>query len=75
VGWLDDARFAARAVSSFMLPYVSYLRSAEHRELYLSGLHPRDRSDDMTATRRLAAILPRVSPSSERVPIAAWMTA
>jgi hypothetical protein len=46
-----------RAISSFIRPCVSYLRNAEHRELYRSALHPGDRPDDMTATRRLAAIL------------------
>jgi TolB-like protein/DNA-binding winged helix-turn-helix (wHTH) protein len=41
MGRLDDAREAVarlRAVSSVVIPDVGYLRNAEHRELFLSGL-------------------------------------
>ena len=39
---LDDAREVMarlRAITPKLIPDVSYLRDAEHRELYLSGLH------------------------------------
>ena len=39
---LDDAREVIarlRAITPKLIPDVSYLRNAEHRELYLSGLH------------------------------------
>ena len=41
MGRLDDAREIVarlRAITSLVIPDVSYLRNAEHRELYLSGL-------------------------------------
>ena len=41
MGRLDDAReilARLRAITSVVVPNVSYLRNAEHRELYLSGL-------------------------------------
>jgi adenylate cyclase len=41
MGRLDDAREVTarlRAVTSVVIPDVSFLRSAEHRELFLSGL-------------------------------------
>jgi len=41
MGRLDEAREVVarmRAVTSVIVPNASYLRNAEHRELYLSGL-------------------------------------
>ena len=41
MGRLDDAREVVtrlRAITSVVIPDASYLRNAEHRELYLSGL-------------------------------------
>ena len=41
MGQLDDAREVVarlRSVTSVVMPDVSYLRKAEHRELLLSGL-------------------------------------
>jgi hypothetical protein len=41
MGRLDDARVIVtrlRAITSVMIPEASYLRNAEHGELYLSGL-------------------------------------
>jgi hypothetical protein len=41
MGRLDEARAIVarlRAVTPVVIPDVSYLRNAEHRELYLSGL-------------------------------------
>jgi adenylate cyclase len=41
IGRLDDAREIVarlRAITSVVIPDASYLRNAEHRELYLSGL-------------------------------------
>jgi hypothetical protein len=41
MGRLDDARDVVarlRAVTSVVIPDASYLRNAEHRELFLSGL-------------------------------------
>jgi tetratricopeptide (TPR) repeat protein len=41
MGRLDDAREVVnrlRAITSVVIPDVSYLRNAEHRELFLSGL-------------------------------------
>ena len=41
MGRLDDAREVAarlRAITSVVISDASYLRNAEHRELYLSGL-------------------------------------
>ena len=41
MGWVDDAREIVqrlRATTSLVMPVASYLRNAEHRELYLSGL-------------------------------------
>jgi len=42
LGRLDDAREIVerlRAIAAVVIPDASFLRSAEHRELYLSGLH------------------------------------
>ena len=41
MGRLDEAREIVaqlRAVTGIVIPDVSYLRNAEHRELYVSGL-------------------------------------
>jgi adenylate cyclase len=41
MGRLDDAREIVtrlRAITPVVMPDASYLRNAEHRELYLSGL-------------------------------------
>jgi adenylate cyclase len=41
MGWLDDAREIVarlRAVTPVVIPDAGYLRNAEHRELFLSGL-------------------------------------
>ena len=41
MGRLDEAReiiARLRAITSTVIPDVSYLRNAEHRDLYLSGL-------------------------------------
>jgi len=41
VGRLDDAREIVgrlRAITSVVIPDVSFIRNAEHRELWLSGL-------------------------------------
>jgi hypothetical protein len=41
MGRLDDAREIMerlRAITSLVIPDASYLRSSEHRELFLSGL-------------------------------------
>ena len=41
MGRLDEAREIVtrlRAITSVVIPDASYLRNAEHRELYLSGL-------------------------------------
>ena len=41
MGRLDDARAIVRrlrAITGVVIPDLSYLRNAEHRELYLSGL-------------------------------------
>ena len=41
MGRLDEAREIVtrlRAITPVVVPGVSYLRNAEHRELYLSGL-------------------------------------
>jgi len=41
MGRLDDAREIVarlRAITSVVMPDASYLRNAEHRELFLSGL-------------------------------------
>ena len=41
MGRLDDAKKVVerlRAISPVVFPDVSYLRNAEHRELFLSGL-------------------------------------
>jgi hypothetical protein len=41
MGRLDDARQIVqrlRAITPVVMPYVSYLRNVEHRELYRSGL-------------------------------------
>jgi hypothetical protein len=41
MGRLDDARETVarlRAVTSVVIPDASFLRNAEHRELFLSGL-------------------------------------
>jgi hypothetical protein len=41
MGRLDDAREIVtrlRAITSVVTPDLSYLRNAEHRELFLSGL-------------------------------------
>jgi hypothetical protein len=41
MGRLDDAREVVarlRAITSVVMPDASYLRNAEHRELFLSGL-------------------------------------
>ena len=41
MGRLDDAREIVqrlRATTPIVMPNVSYLRNAEHRELFLSGL-------------------------------------
>ncbi len=41
MGRLDDAREVVkqlRRITSLVIPDVSYLRNAEHRELFLSGL-------------------------------------
>ena len=41
MGRLDDAReivAGLRAITSVVMPDASYLRNAEHRELFLSGL-------------------------------------
>jgi adenylate cyclase len=42
MGRLDEARTTVRrlrAITGIVIPDLSYLRNAEHRELYLSGLH------------------------------------
>jgi adenylate cyclase len=42
MGRLDDAKeivTGLRAITSLVIPDVSYLRDAEHRKLFLSGLH------------------------------------
>src|SRR4029077_3760774 len=42
MGRLDEAREIfeqLRAITAVAIPDVAYLRNAEHRELYLSGLH------------------------------------
>jgi hypothetical protein len=41
MGRLDDAREIVtrlQGISSFVIPDASFLRNAEHRELFLSGL-------------------------------------
>jgi len=41
MGWLEDAREVItrlRPVTSVVMPDLSYLRNAEHRELFISGL-------------------------------------
>ena len=60
MGRLDDAREIVarlRAITSVVIPDASYLRNAEHRELFLSGLRLAAGEADMSQTRRLAAIL------------------
>jgi hypothetical protein len=42
MGRLDDARdivLRLRAVTSVVIPDISYLRNPDYRELFLSGLH------------------------------------
>ena len=56
MGRLDDAREVVkqlRRITSLVIPDVSYLRNAEHRELFLSGPSSCGGRDDMTTTRRL----------------------
>ena len=68
IGRLDDAReivTRVRAVTSLVIPDLSYYRNAEHRELLLSGLRPGGRRDDVSRTRRAASprSFPPLSPS------------
>ena len=60
MGRLDEAREIVkrlRAITPVVIPSVIPYRNPEHRELFLSGLRLACGRDDMTQTRRLAAIL------------------
>ena len=60
MGRLDEAREIVarlRAITPVVVPSDCALRNPEHRELFLSGLRLAAGEDDMSQTRRLAAIL------------------
>jgi Tetratricopeptide repeat len=59
MGHLDDARAIVarlRTITPLVVPSAAQFRNPHDRELYLSGL-PGGRRDEMSQTRRLAAIL------------------
>jgi hypothetical protein len=57
MGRLDDARdivLRLRAVTSIVIPDISYLRNPDYRELFLSGLHLAVSEADRRTTREIA---------------------